>query len=240
MESGQVVNAGIRLAYLAVGDRGRPLVVCPGLSDSVEDYREILQALAPQRTVAMSFRGQPGSDTPETGYDLQDFASDVGAILDAFDLQEVVLFAHSRAVAYVIAYAAAHPGRIARLVLGDAAPVHRSYPPAWVDAFAASQWRGQRVDQRIPRHVLHKVQSEARHVDLWETLVQLPVPAVALVGGAHPPQYLARLTADYHAAGVEVIVVDGATHDLWSPDLDRFVALLRQLAEPDSGTHAGR
>jgi pimeloyl-ACP methyl ester carboxylesterase len=235
-----VVNAGIRLAYLAVGERGRPLVVCPGLSDSAEDYREILQALAPQHTVALSFRGQAGSDTPGTGYDLQDFASDIGAILDAFDLQEVVLFAHSRAVAYAIAYTALHPGRVAKLVLGDAAPVHRSYPPAWVDGFAASQWRGQRVDQRIPRQVLHKVQREARHVDLWDTLVQLPVPTVALIGGAHPAQYLTGLTSDYQTAGVEVIVIDGATHDLWNPDLDRFVTLLRDLADPDSGTHTGQ
>lgn len=240
VESGQVSNAGIGLAYLAVGDRGRPLVVCPGLSDSAEDYRDILEALAPQHTVAMSFRGQAGSDTPDTGYDLQDFASDIGAVLDTLDLQDVVLFAHSRAVAYAIAYTAAHPGRVAKLVLGDAAPVHRSYPPAWVDGFAASQWRGQRVDQRIPRQVLHKLQREAGHVDLWDTLAQLPVPAVAMLGGAHLSEHLTGLTSDYQMAGVEVITVDGAKHDLWNPRLDQFVALLRDLADPDRGTRTAQ
>lgn len=85
--AGEVENVGTRLAYLSAGDRGRPLLLCPGLSDSAEDYRDLLESLAPQRAVAMSFRGQAGSDAPETGYDLGDFASDIDAVVDRLDLQ---------------------------------------------------------------------------------------------------------------------------------------------------------
>lgn len=229
--AGEVDNAGTRLAYLAAGERGRPLLLCPGLSDSAEDYREVLEALAPQRAIAMSFRGQAGSGEPESGYDLNDFASDIGAVVDGLDLHDVALFAHSRAVPYAIAYAADQPGRVGTLVLGDAPAVHRSYPEEWAEGFAATDWRGQQVADRISGSVLRQVQREAGHVELWATLAQLPTPTVAILGGLHGADVVDDLTSRFQQAGAEVIVFEDAGHALWSPDFDRFVRVLRQAAE---------
>jgi pimeloyl-ACP methyl ester carboxylesterase len=141
-----------------------------------------------------------------------------------------VLFAHSRAVSYAIAYASEHPDRVAALVCGDAPAVHRSYPQEWIEGFAATEWREQRVEERLPRHVLEKVQREARHVDLWDTLAQLPVPTTAFLGGARRPEVVRDLSALYRAAGAEVVVIAGAGHALSEPDFDRFVDLMRDAA----------
>lgn len=230
--AGEVDNAGTRLAYLAAGERGRPLLLCPGLSDSADDYREVLEGLAPQRAIAMSFRGQAGSDAPESGYDLEDFASDIGAVIDGLDLHDVTLFAHSRAVPYAIAFTAEQPGRVRMLVLGDAPAVHRSYPEGWVDGFAASEWRGQQVADRISVTVLRRIQREARHVELWATLAELSTPTWAILGGLHGADVVDDMTTRFEQAGAEVIVFEDAGHALWHPDVDRFVRVLRQAAWP--------
>lgn len=231
VESGYVEKGEVRLHYLTSGTVGPPLLLCPGLSDSADDYRPVLEALAPRRAIAMSFRGQGRSDAPEQGYDLPHFSSDIASVIQGLMLSDVLLFAHSRAVSYAVAAAAEQPDSISTLILGDSAPIHRSYPPEWVENFAASIWRGQRVEERIPRHVLARLQEEATNVDLWDTLARLDVGKVAVIGGAHPPEFVAELEADYTAAGAEVVVFEDAVHDIWEPDFDCFIELLARVAD---------
>lgn len=234
MHSGFVDNGDVRLHYLASGDGGLPLLLAPGLSDRAEDYRDILTALRPRRAVAMSFRGQGRSSAPASGYDLPHHASDIHAIAEGLGLTRFALFGHSRAVAHAIAYAAAHEERVAALLLGDNAAVHRAFPPEWVDAFAASQWRGQPVSERISTDVLAGIQREAENVDLWETLASLSVPRCAVLGGDRPTDALRAAAERYRQAGAEVVILERAGHALWVPDLESFVDVLRRFADTTS------
>lgn len=232
MHSGFVDNGGVRLHYLASGDRGVPLLLAPGLSDRAEDYRDILTALRPRRAVAMSFRGQGRSSAPASGYDLEHHASDIHAIAEGLGLGRFALFGHSRAVAHTIAYTAAHEDRVAALLLGDNAAVHRAFPAEWVEGFAASHWRGEPVGQRISTEVLARIQREARHVDLWETLAALSVPRCAVLGGAHHPADAREAAAErYRRVGAEVLIIEAAGHALWEPEFDRFVEVLGGFAD---------
>lgn len=75
-------------------------------------------------------------------------------------------------------------------------------------------------------------------MELWESVAALPVPVTAVLGGARDRTVLDPLAERYREAGANVIVLDGSGHDLWEPDLKRFVALLRDQADrtPSGGS----
>lgn len=77
------------------------------------------------RCVAMDRRGHGRSDVPGYGYDLDTLADDLGGLLDALDLREVTLVAHSMGTMEVTRYLARHgSGRVARAAyLGAMTPL---------------------------------------------------------------------------------------------------------------------
>ena len=74
------------------------------------------------RLVAPDARGHGDSVKPATAYAPTDFVSDIVAILDALGLRRVILVGHSMGGAHALAFALAHPDRVALLVVIDTGP----------------------------------------------------------------------------------------------------------------------
>jgi len=85
-----------------------------------------------RRALAMDLRGHGKSAAPRNGdYSVPAMAKDIDAVIDALKLKRVVLVGHSMGGAAAIAYAGAHPGRVAGLVLVGAPgrmPLEQSRP----------------------------------------------------------------------------------------------------------------
>jgi non-heme chloroperoxidase len=70
------------------------------------------------RAVAFDRRGHGRSDAPSYGYDADTLAEDLAQVLDALDLRDVILVAHSMGAGEVVRYMTHHgAGRIGRVVL---------------------------------------------------------------------------------------------------------------------------
>lgn len=132
-------NKNVRIHYL--DSRGTadpsltPLIICPGLSETAEEYEELIADLSPRRCVVLSFRGRGLSDTPSEGYTLEHHISDVECVVDELGLERLHLFGYSRGVSYALGYAAKHSGRIASLIMLDYPAVHKLMPPGWADEY---------------------------------------------------------------------------------------------------------
>jgi non-heme chloroperoxidase len=75
------------------------------------------------RVIAHDRRGHGRSDQTDTGNDMDTYAADVTAIVEALDLRDAIHIGHSTGGGEVARYAArARPGRIARAVLIGAVP----------------------------------------------------------------------------------------------------------------------
>jgi pimeloyl-ACP methyl ester carboxylesterase len=151
---GVAPNGAVRLHYLdahADGSSGLPIVIVPGLAETAEDYTGLMRRLAPRRCVAISLRGRGRSDTPASGYTLDDHADDVLAVVRHLGLPRPVLVAFSRGVPYAIRCAARRPGCVAGLALGDYAAVHTRLPQEWAPRFLAGRWRGTPSPSGSPR-----------------------------------------------------------------------------------------
>lgn len=110
---------------LVVDDGGRggiPVVFLHSYAGSKGHWSEQLQHLrATRRALAIDLRGHGESAAPvDNAYSSAALATDVAAVVDALQIDRFVLVGHSMGGAAAIAYAGAHPQRVAGLVLAGA------------------------------------------------------------------------------------------------------------------------
>jgi pimeloyl-ACP methyl ester carboxylesterase len=218
-------SGGVRLQVLEHGDQGVPLLFVPGTPGPAADFLPDMEALAPLRTLAVSLRGASPSDRPDTGYRLEDFAADIAAAAEG--LERVSLFGFSIAVPYVLAYAAAHPERVAGLILADYPARFTALPPEWAERIIA-----QAPPEFFPPHVVRGVQRDSANVELWDVMECLDCPVLILRAGQKSrlsDADMARFSASWPQA--EVVKFDNSGHDVRRPDRGRFQDVLRRFQE---------
>ncbi len=100
--------------------QGEPVVFCAAwaLSSIAWEYQMMAVIDAGFRAVAFDRRGHGRSDDPGRGYDYDRLSEDLATVLDALDLREVTLVAHSMGSGEAVRYLTRHgSGRVARLLL---------------------------------------------------------------------------------------------------------------------------
>ncbi len=104
MKSMKANNDGVMLHYLdsATSSSLVPVLICPGLSETAEEYSDMIEYLSPRRCIVLSFRGRGQSDTPASGYNLADHVADIECVVKAADLNRFHLFSYSRGVSYAL------------------------------------------------------------------------------------------------------------------------------------------
>ena len=121
MNDRYVDTNGIRLHYLEVGTSGPTLILMPGLTANAHSFDGLLAAgLADRiRVLALDLRGRGLSDKPDVGYRMSDHAADVLGLMDALELDRVVLGGHSFGGLLTYHMAASHPDRVESCVVID-------------------------------------------------------------------------------------------------------------------------
>lgn len=120
----------VRLDYLERGDpSGIPVVLLHGITDSCRSFETVVSHLPESiRAFALSQRGHGDSERPESGYHPRDFAADVAAFLDAFDLGSAVVAGHSMGSHVARRFATDYPELARGLVLMGAFASMRANP----------------------------------------------------------------------------------------------------------------
>ncbi|WP_376100832.1 alpha/beta fold hydrolase (plasmid) [Roseomonas sp. CCTCC AB2023176] len=115
---------GTRLYYKDWGS-GRPVLFSHGWPLNADAWDEQMVFLGSHgfRVVAHDRRGHGRSDQPWNGNDIDTYADDLAAVIDALDLRDVVLVGHSTGGGEVTRYIGRHgTRRVSKIVLVDAIP----------------------------------------------------------------------------------------------------------------------
>jgi pimeloyl-ACP methyl ester carboxylesterase len=132
--------AGARVYYLHAGS-GRPMLLIHGLVGSSRNWRNNIDALARHASVYAIDLVNMGKSQRVGGLDpgLHATANRIVAVMDALELADADIVAHSHGGAVALMLAALHPRRVRRLVLfapanpycrsGD--PIVRTYSTPW-------------------------------------------------------------------------------------------------------------
>lgn len=237
------VGSGIRWTETPGAEPAR--VYVHGLGSVSAVYHAHIAArpeLAGRRSLFVDLPGHGISDRPEHfGYTLEDHADALAAVLDAAGLTGAELIAHSMGGAVALVLAHRRPGLVGRLVLTEA-NLDAFPPPASGSSGIASYEEDEFVRVGYAR-VLHQVGS------FWAATMRLADPralhrtAVGLRRGSNPVMraILEGLAIDrvylqgelsgelagaesLAEAGVHVVTVPGAGHNVMFDNPDAFAA----------------
>jgi pimeloyl-ACP methyl ester carboxylesterase len=113
---------GLTFQYVDWGGSGTPLVMLHGLSGHARTWDHTAEALSDRyHVLALDQRGHGESDWASQ-YGLRPMAQDLLGFLDALDLRAVTLMGLSMGGLVSLVFAAAHPHRVARMVIMDIGP----------------------------------------------------------------------------------------------------------------------
>jgi pimeloyl-ACP methyl ester carboxylesterase len=116
----EVVTNGTTI-HVRVGGRGPAVVLLHGYGETGDMWVPMARELVRDRTVVVpDLRGMGLSSKPEDGFDKKNQAKDLEGVLASLKIEAIDLVAHDIGNMVAFAYAAEHPGRVARLVLIDA------------------------------------------------------------------------------------------------------------------------
>jgi pimeloyl-ACP methyl ester carboxylesterase len=115
-------GVGIQLACWRDFDATMPgAILCiHGLSANLQCWSQMAESLRTRHPLmAMDLRGRGHSDQPPAGYCLAAHVEDIRCVLDALKIDRITLMGHSLGAYISLAFAAAYPERMDRLILVD-------------------------------------------------------------------------------------------------------------------------
>ena len=171
-------NENVRINYLESrthDERLMPLLYIPGALNDAEQALGMLNGFYPRKWVAVSLRGRGKSEAPQSGYSLDDHASDIEAAVKASGLAEYYLMAHSLGVPYAIRFAARHPG-VKGLIIGDYPAKYPAIPKSWVERMRERPYMAGK------EHMVRGIQKESQQIDLYEELAAIKIPVLVIKG----------------------------------------------------------
>jgi non-heme chloroperoxidase len=160
---------GRRVHYAEQGDPGgEPIVFLPAYADSWFSYSRVLPLLpARDHAYALDQRGHGDSERPACCYDVDDFAADAVAFLDAIGVERVTLVGHSGSCFAARRVTVTHPERVARLVLSGSPA--GSLPTQVAVGLQATM---RSLADPVPADFVREFQAGAAHLPLPETFLE--------------------------------------------------------------------
>ncbi|MDP6977705.1 MAG: alpha/beta hydrolase [Myxococcota bacterium] len=115
---------GLSLHLLRWSSEGVPALLIHGFGNEAHIWDDFAPAIAEAyQTLALDLRGHGDSDWDEQGrYDYENHVADVEAVVSALGFERLVIVGHSLGGRVAMRFAAAHPEKMAGLVIVDSAP----------------------------------------------------------------------------------------------------------------------
>lgn len=174
-----------------------PVVLVHGMGGDHSTWRNAVRTLraACRPTVAVDLRGH-GRSGRASAYRLNDFAADIGRVVDGLGLTRFDLVGHSLGAHAAVRYAMREPDRVRRLMLEEVPPMPRDcadlaeqIAPAatlgervrGIGALLANPGPFLRLDRSLPAAVT--AQFDVADPGWWQSLALVSAPTLVVSGG---------------------------------------------------------
>lgn len=144
------IDKDVKLEVLDWGGTGRPIVLLTGGNTTAIVYYYFAQKLTPNYHVyGITRRGFGNSSAPESGYQADQLADDVLAVIDVLKLVRPILVGHSIAGEELSSIGSRYPEKVAGLIYLDAAYAYAFYQPGELPSFDIDFFELQRKMEKL-------------------------------------------------------------------------------------------
>jgi pimeloyl-ACP methyl ester carboxylesterase len=235
------LSTGIRLHYAEQGEeRGEPIILLHGYSDSWFSFSRVLTPLAREtRVYALDLRGHGKTDKPQAGYHMRDLAADVVAFMDAKGIVRATIIGHSMGGFVAQQVASAAPKRVSRLVL-----VGTVRKPTNLEGFHDLEKAVLALSDPVPDAFAREFQLSTVHTPVGDEFINRAVQESLRLSARVWKELAAGMVATEAAvslgrSGIPTLVVRGEK-DAWvtateTDSLAKMVAAKRQKTYANTG-----
>ena len=232
-----VNNKGVNIHYIdndVKNINATTLLICPGLSESAEDYINLMSRVKNRRCVALSFRGRGKSDAPKNGYTLENHIDDIQSIVKELELGEFCIMGVSRGVSYELGYAVSNPQFLKGMIIGEYPAIHKRMPNGW--AKESMDFYEKYCDSiSITYEVLKCIEDDSKEVSFIKKLNSIVCPSLVLKGELEDTLVSSGDIVDYVEnlgnKSIRVETFDKAGHDIQAGDFEGLVKIINEFME---------
>lgn len=227
-----VDNNGVEIHFVvlnqaSINNTQIPWIMIPGMGNSANEIIEDLRDSFPVYQIHINLRGRGKSDSPDTGYTLNDQVSDIDAVVNKLGLQQFYLYGHSVGSSIALRYAHLHPQKVAALAMGDHLPFYPPFNKKWVSVIL------QNKDLDMSAKAVNGIATAAEgYIELSKELAMLPCPTLLIRGGQQDAffkeqnvPYILQLVPT-----MQIELLNNSGHDLLSPSPEPFAKILQDFA----------
>lgn len=228
-------NSGVKIHYIDNNlkyTNNTTLLICPGLSESAEDYINLMNNISNRRCVALSFRGRGKSDSPSNGYTLNDHVKDIDSVIKELGLKDICIMGVSRGVYYELGYATSNPSSLKGLIVDEYPPKHKEMPRGW--AKESMDFYDKYCDTiSITYEVLKCIEEDSKQIDFVEKLSNITCPALILKGELEESLLDRKDIVNYidnlNSSSIRAEKFKKAGHDIQSGDFEGLVKVINEF-----------
>lgn len=232
---GFVANQGVNIHYIDNDIRNTnttPLLICPGLSESAENYTNLMSKIENRRCIALSFRGRGKSDSPNKGYTLQDHIQDIDSVVKELSLDSFCIMGISRGVSYELGYAVSNPKLLKGLIVNEYPYEHKKMPSGW--AKESMYFYDKHCDSiSITYYALKCIEEDSKQVNFAEKLSNITCPSLILKGELEETLVSSEDIINYvdnlGSKSIRVEKFSKAGHDIQFGDFEGLVKVLNEF-----------
>ncbi|MGJ9382135.1 alpha/beta fold hydrolase [Salipaludibacillus sp. CF4.18] len=228
----RIKNDEVELHYIDSNpqdDKSIPLLICPGLSESAEDYIEVMSALLPRRCITFSYRGRGKSSSPDHGYSLDHHVRDIETVVRHFGLKNFHLMGYSRGVSYALSYAINNADYLKSLILAEYPPEHKEMPKGWAKEYLETYWGDKLGFDIMKPHVVMGIEQDSTFINFRLKLHRIKSPAL-IMRGLLDESLLSEEQAKAYVNELidgKVEVFEKSGHTLKESETEKFIATLK-------------
>lgn len=228
-------NKGINIHYIdnnINNTNTTPLIICPGLSESAENYINLMSNIKNRRCVALSFRGRGKSNTPKCGYTLEDHINDIDSVVKALKIDKFCIMGVSRGVSYELGYAISNSESLKGLIVNEYPAEHKKMPSGW--AKESMDFYDKHCDLiSITYEALKRIEEDSKQVNFYDELSNIKCPSLILKGELEESlvssQDIINYVDNLGCKSIRIEKFSKAGHDIQFGDLEGLVKVMNEF-----------
>jgi pimeloyl-ACP methyl ester carboxylesterase len=228
-------NQGVKIHYIdneAKNTNATPLLICPGLSESAEDYVNLMSNINNRRCIALSFRGRGKSDSLSKGYTLDEHIKDIDSVIKELGLKNICIMGISRGVSYELGYATSNTSLLKGLIVDEYSPEHKKMPMGW--AKECMDFYNNNCDSiSITYETLKGIEEDSEQINFVEKLSNITCPALILKGQLEETlidkEDLIKYISNLGSISIRIEKFKNSGHDIQFGDFEALIKVLNEF-----------